>query len=469
MRKTAIALFITTTLLFATSAFAGTWYVATAADGGNDSNTGTSVSAPLLTIAKGVSKLTTAGDTLYVRRGTYNEFVVVWSKNGSSTGGDIVIKAYGTETPVVDVAGVSYTGSAPAAFAIDSCSYITVEGFEVRNGPEAGIRVRGSSYVTVRKNTSHGNQSFGIVATTPSANTRGSSHHIYIDQNTVYDNVRMNSTRAGGAWTQGIGTYRVDNAYITGNTVYENWGEGIDCVLTAGCTISGNTAWDNYGTNIYLDNATNANVDRNFCMAGKSANAANYTRNYSGTSYGASGIAMANETYTVNGVHEMNPLNSINIRNNIAVNGKFGISYGNYEDGGGLHNTLIANNTFYGSEDMCMYLQNGTTDVHDTTTVQNNIFYARTGRPHAYATSTHITYGYNDWYNGNSGTSKTGPGDITSNPLLVSAGSSTATSYQLQSTSPCINMGTTLTAVTDDYWGQSRGTTYDIGADEYVP
>jgi parallel beta-helix repeat protein len=174
MRKTSVALFFATTLFFATSAFAGTWYVA---PGGNDNNTGTATSAPLATITKGVSKLSAAGDTLYVRAGTYHEFVLIWSKNGAS-GNNIKVLPYNNESVIIDVAGVSYTGNPPAVVAIDSCTYVTVGGFDLRNGPDAGVRVRGSSYTTVQNNTIHGNQSFGISATTPSANTRGSAHDI---------------------------------------------------------------------------------------------------------------------------------------------------------------------------------------------------------------------------------------------------------------------------------------------------
>ena len=62
---------------------------------------------------------------------------------------------------------------------------------------------------------------------------------------------------------------------------------------------------------------------------------------------------------------------------------------------------------------------------------------------------------------------KTGPGDVHGNPLLVNAGTDVKTDYKLTSTSPCINAGTTHSAVTTDYWGTARGTVHDIGAHEY--
>jgi archaellum component FlaG (FlaF/FlaG flagellin family) len=458
MRRTTLALLITT-LFAAASAFAGTWYVATPANGGNNSNAGT-LAAPFATITKGVSMLSAPGDILYVRAGTYNEYVTIWNKTGSDSS-PIRIMPYNNEDVVIDGTG---TTASNAVVAIGESSHIRFDDFEVKNGPDTGIRVYNAQYIRVRYNYVHDNQSFGIAVSSASASTRGTTHHIIVDGNTVKRNVRSNASRSSSAgWTQGIGSYRADDVEFINNYVSENFGEGIDCVLTDGCKIAYNTVYDNFGTNIYLDNATDALVDRNFCMAGRVSNAGDYTR----SGYGASGIAMANESYTVNGTAEQNPLNNITITNNITVNGKFGFVYGNYEYGGGLHNTLIANNTFYGGEDLVFYIQNGSTDIHDTTTIRNNIFYAKTGRNYAYATSANITYGYNNWYNGTANTHKSGPGDVLANPLLVNAGTDTKTDYKLTSTSPCINAGTAITAVTTDYWGTARGTVYDIGAHEY--
>ena len=51
------------------------------------------------------------------------------------------------------------------------------------------------------------------------------------------------------------------------------------------------------------------------------------------------------------------------------------------------------------------------------------------------------------------------PGDV----LSIRGG----TYNQLVTVWNVINSGTTITAVTTDYWGGARGTQYDIGADEY--
>lgn len=452
MRRLTVALLIASSLA-ATAAFGGTWYVAT---NGSDTNAGT-LAAPFATINKGVSKLDNPGDLLYIRGGTYNQLVTVWDVHGSSSL-PIYLSPYNNETVVID--GANLTG-ASAVVGISSSSWVRFDGFEVKNGIEAGIKVYDSNNVKVRGNYVHDNQTFGIVVSTASASSFGTGHDVLVEGNTVKRNVMRNSARTiTSGYEQAIGTLRVQNVTIADNHVSENYGEGIDCVLTDGCNILRNTVYDNYGVNIYLDNATHAVVDRNFVMAGRVTNYLDYYRN----GHGAHGIALGNESYTINGVATQNPLDYLQITNNIVVKGGYNLVYYNSYAGGGLHHTLIANNTFYGGSRMPVYIE-GTT-VHDTTTIQNNIFYA-VATAYADAPSAGIAWSYNNWYNGTSGTQKTGAGDVSGNPLLVSAGSGTKTDYQLTSTSPCINTGTTVSAVTQDYFGGSRGTQYDIGADEY--
>jgi parallel beta-helix repeat protein len=76
-------------------AVAATYYVATS---GNDSNTGTLVSAPMRTITRAVNKVV-AGDTVYVRGGTYREDVEM-ARGGTATA-PVHVLPYGTELPIV--------------------------------------------------------------------------------------------------------------------------------------------------------------------------------------------------------------------------------------------------------------------------------------------------------------------------------------------------------------------------------
>jgi parallel beta-helix repeat protein len=450
MRPNTTALAVALSLCLAASATATDYYVAT---NGNDSNNGTSLSTPFLTIQEGVDALG-PGDRLLIRAGTYNETVTIWNKAGTSSS-PIYIQPYNSEDVVIDGNGLT---DETAVVGIGRSSYVRFDNFEVKNGIESGVKIYGSDNVKVRWNDIHHNQTFGIHVLSPES--WGQAHDIVLEGNTVHHNVLDNSDRdESGGWAQAIGTWWVEDIDIVDNYVHENYGEGIDCLVSNGCRIYENTVYDNFSVNIYLDNATNTLVDRNFIMTGRISTPSDYYRDGGG----ACGICMANEDYAV-----QNPLDGLTITNNIVNGGWHVLQYSNGEHGGGLHDTLIANNTFYGGmADEMVYIQTPSPDVHDTTTIRNNIFYARTGQDYAYAPSTNITYGYNNWYNGTSNTHKSGSGDVFGNPLLVSAGSGTKDNWKLTSTSPCINAGTTHSAVTTDYWGSARGSVHDIGAHEY--
>lgn len=103
--------------------------------------------------------------------------------------------------------------------------------------------------------------------------------------------------------------------------------------------------------------------------------------------------------------------------------------------------------------------------------IRNNIFYssATTGSP---TTGSGIAYDYNCYYGMTGVTADTHK--VTTNPLFVSAGSggtglSTVTGYKLQSTSPCINHGTSVSSNGGvDFWGTALyNGVADIGADEF--
>ncbi len=82
------------------SSSSNTYYVAKT---GSDSNPGTE-SQPWLTIQKAANTLV-AGDTAYVKAGTYNEQVIP-SRSGSS-GAWISYKAYPGDTVIIDGSGLS--------------------------------------------------------------------------------------------------------------------------------------------------------------------------------------------------------------------------------------------------------------------------------------------------------------------------------------------------------------------------
>lgn len=456
MRLQRILLALSLILLCTVAANAATYYVATPANGGSNSNPGT-FSQPFATISYGVSQMS-AGDLLLVRGGVYNEAVTIWEKNGSA-GAWYHLKAYTGETPIIDGTGKSGNGVVVIGGSNpDVSSYIRIEGFEIRNGGVNGIYLYDAHHIEILNNNVHDNIDRGISVTSASGSAFGTTHDVLVKGNDVHHNVKANQNLNASGWQQGLSTLRATNVEIVENKVHENWGEGLDVILTDYATIRQNEVWDNFGVNIYLDNAQYTTVDRNIVVTGWSSTPSSFYRG----GEPANGIYVANETYSV-----QNPSTNLTITNNIVLWCRLGFAYSNSEYGGGLHNTIIANNTFFETTDLLLWIQNGTTNVHDTTTVENNIFYAKSGQNYAYANSTLITYLSNCWYNGNSSSRKSGVGDVLANPQLANAGGAAAIDYKLTSGSPCINAGTTESAVTTDYWGTSRSLVYDIGAHEY--
>ena len=68
-----------------------TYYVAPSSSGGSDSNNG-SIGSPFETIQYGINQLSSGGDILYIRAGTYRETITI-NKTGAS-GNPIIIEAY---------------------------------------------------------------------------------------------------------------------------------------------------------------------------------------------------------------------------------------------------------------------------------------------------------------------------------------------------------------------------------------
>ncbi len=121
-------------LLFSMTSFANTYYVSPT---GSDSNPGT-LSEPWRTIARANSKLV-AGDTVYIRQGTYNESIK--PANSGTPGNPIVYRKYGDEVVTID--GVS------VGVSLNDNTYILVDGLRITNvGRFVTIHKGGRSFDT---------------------------------------------------------------------------------------------------------------------------------------------------------------------------------------------------------------------------------------------------------------------------------------------------------------------------------
>jgi parallel beta-helix repeat protein len=160
---------------------------------------------------------------------------------------------------------------------------------------------------------------------------------------------------------------------------------------------------------------------------------------------------------------------NIIIKNNI-VKVYSGVNTG----GGGNSNLTLVNNTFI--NDLTLNTAFWPTGVGisnlSNCKVKNNIFYDQDYKAwEAKGTNPGLDVDYNCMYrsDGKTPNGVQKPHDLWGiNPLFVNVGQD---DYHLQSNSPCIDAGITLSGVTDDYDGnpRPRGAAFDIGAYEYKP
>ncbi|HEY9649299.1 MAG TPA: right-handed parallel beta-helix repeat-containing protein, partial [Coleofasciculaceae cyanobacterium] len=430
--------------LLATPVQAGnSYYVAT---NGSDSNPGTE-SQPFATLSKAVSEVE-AGDTVYVRGGTYYLKNGVWIGKKGNSSAHITFQSYPGETAILDGKKMSDDNDALTL----GGEYIDIKNFEIRNTTRMGINIWGGKHVQILNNIVHDSEKTGIFMgyTDTSQLT-----DILVDGNTVYNNCLNNSDRKKSeGWPSGIAADGDGDIRITNNKVYNNYGEGIGSWMSDGL-ISGNTVYDNYSVEIYLTNTTNTTVEKNLVYTLNNANFYRFDQ-------AASGIQLANEG-------QSNKLDNNRIINNIVIGGREGLSYySSYGYGGGLKNTIIANNTFYKATRPLLLIEEDA--GHKNTVIANNIFY-QTGdvaMTDVEATSG-LKFHNNVWYGGEAG-SASGKDDVNADPLLVNPGTTVASDYKLKAGSPAIDAGSKLNQVATDYreLGRPVGNRYDIGAYEYV-
>jgi hypothetical protein len=286
-----------------TKAATSVYYVSTT---GNDANLGTA-SAPFKTFAKANSVLT-AGSTLNIYPGTYNEQLKI-SKSGTSSGWIIVKPLSGTV--IIDMRNAASFGLSLAA------SYVTVSNLEIRNSGDIFANMVGNK-LTVDGLIVHDCASHGIQT--------NNSSQVKILNSRVYRTVLSNASRSiSSGWGSGIKVRVSDNVLIQGNIVYNNYGEGLGTRGT-NVTIRANTVYDNFSVNIYT-NSENATIERNFVYCTPNSG-------YERDGLPAAGIGMAEEYFDGWGAR----LKNAKVLNNIVVFCKHGVRYSGADDrltGGG--------------------------------------------------------------------------------------------------------------------------------------
>ncbi len=413
---------------------ATTYYVAT---NGSDNNPGTQ-DQPFATLAQAAKKVAD-GDTVIVRGGTYYLNSPVWIENSGTASAHIVFQSYTGEKVILD----GSNSPANKDLVVITGQYIDFKNFEMRQSHHIGVSIWGGRHVRIQNNIIHDTSIDGIYVGSTDTD-------VLVNGNTVYNtNLLYSSSHGTGGWGSAINANGNGRIRVTANNVYNNYGEGI-AFRGSGALISGNTVHDNFSVEIYLNNATNSTVQKNLIYT---TNNSNFYRN----GQPSAGIQLANEDNS-------NLLNNNKILNNVVLGGAEGLAYfSNYGFGGGLKNTVIANNTFYTATGTMLVIEQDA--GHTNTVIANNIFYQTgSGAMSEVAANSGLSFQNNCWYGGSAG-SAAGSGDMSADPLLVNPGSTLASDYKLQPGSPAIHAGSTVSQVSDDFFGTPRPQgQYDIGA-----
>lgn len=327
LKRTLCACILASALVPTVAAYAATYYVATT---GNNSNPGTS-SQPWRTVAYAASKMF-AGDTTYVKGGTYRETYIQFGNSGTQSAPIKLLNAPG-QFPIINFIDQASTRQ----LIIQNrngyqkgIAWITIEGFEIRNG-YVGIKINNGQNLTIRRNWIHHNISQGIA---------GNGTKLLIDRN------KINHI---GNWgcslcNQSHGIYMNGTAItVTNNLFYDNLGYGVQLNGTVGYNSSVHTGADfalsrNWhianNTFAYQANRAGIVVWGSQCHNAQIQNNIFYENGVKLASWNAQGIGFTSATCT-----------GISIRNNLAFASgagatKFLSPGGNYTQSGNIVNTL---------------------------------------------------------------------------------------------------------------------------------
>lgn len=195
---------------------------------GNNANSGT-IDSPYLTVQKAVSSAK-AGDTIYLRAGTYSEYVVIGT-SGTPTS-PITLTSYQGETVIID------GGSTIAIRANGAISYWIIDGITVKStnrytlrfgwwgSPEVhdlivrNCKLFGANLILGYSNLFENNNVSGVGYTSNNGDAGlmeiSTSHNNTFRGNNIHDFTAYNSR---GIWSQGL----THDSLFEGNTVTNIW------------------------------------------------------------------------------------------------------------------------------------------------------------------------------------------------------------------------------------------------------
>ncbi|MCP4195704.1 MAG: DUF1565 domain-containing protein [Proteobacteria bacterium] len=184
---------------------------------GNDSNPGTKA-RPWRTIQKAAATMV-AGDTVYIRAGTYEEQVI--PQNSGNADNHITYAAYSDETVTIDGNGITLPTYETGLFVVEDTNYIKVSGLRIVNaGPNdnnAGIYVDNAHHIIIENNYTYNTVSSGIGV--------WDGNDIMIDGNEV--RLACNDGEQEDITVSGTDTFEIKNNHVHEGGPGTNGGEGI--------------------------------------------------------------------------------------------------------------------------------------------------------------------------------------------------------------------------------------------------
>lgn len=424
------------------SAFNGTVYYVTPT--GSDSNPGTE-SQPWRTIQKAADTLV-AGDTVYIKAGTYQERVV--PQNSGSADNYIVYAAHSGDTVTIDGHSIPLPSYDSGLFQVEDKSYIKVSGLRIINaGPNdnnAGILVGNSDHIIIENNYTCNTVSSGIGV--------WDSNNIIIDGNEV--ELACNDGGQECITVAGTDTFEVRNNHVHHGGPGTNGGEGIDAKDgSSNGKVFRNRVHDTNAVGIYIDawdkHTYNIEVFENVVH-----------------NVAADAFALASEQGGL--------LENVKVYNNVVYDNKW-VGLNVSDCCIAVHpisNVQVVNNTFYGNGwdpwGGGILLDNPQAEdvvIRNNICSQNYYFQIAVNLdvPAQNYTADHNLI---DGFRGTEGEIY-GDDYVEGNPKFVNPAGA---DFHLQEDSPAIDKGSPMDAPARDFDGHPRpyGAGYDIGADEYI-
>jgi parallel beta-helix repeat protein len=249
-------------MLFSLYSYPSTYYVSS---GGQNTYAGSDL-LPWKTLQYAVDQIS-AGDTVIVKSGNYDGFVLGWDAELNGNPGDPIVFMAQPGTTIVS--NNSHTAD---GINLEGSSYIVIEGFTITNSggliTRAGIRSVGNTGVVIRNNTIIGMGTWGIFSgfseniliENNSCSQSIAEHGIYFsnsaDNPVIRNNVSFNNHGCGihmngDASMEGDGI--ISNALIEGNIIYNNGsagGSGINCDGVQNSIFRNNLLYNNHAGGI---------------------------------------------------------------------------------------------------------------------------------------------------------------------------------------------------------------------------